>query len=205
MAANYGAHEVMEIHEILSNSINAINQMQLLRAHVQDQQLMSMLDGHLQFAIEEYNNMVQALQQRGITEAIPYRRRLNTSASYGLRNPQTQTPNMSANQMDDNDVASAVLGIHKASATTRMSAALECVDPELRYNIQQGANNCAEQAYEIWQYMNQKGFYQVPTMKEMTTQTMMNTYGPAPMGTMGQTQQQFTQAQQNPQQFTQQM
>ena len=45
--------------------------------------------------------------------------------------------------------------------------------------MQQGAINCAEQAYEIWQYMNEQGYYQVPTMKDVTTQTMSNIYQPA--------------------------
>ncbi|MDN5361514.1 MAG: hypothetical protein PWP70_561, partial [Moorella sp. (in: firmicutes)] len=100
----------------------------------------------------------------------------------GLDNPGTLTPNSSANEMDDRDVASGMLGCHKASATMRMVAALECADPELRRMIQQGAINCSEQAYEVWQYMNQKGYYQVPTMKEMTTSTMMNTYSSANIG-----------------------
>lgn len=40
----------------------------------------------------------------------------------------------------------------------------------------QGANNCAEQAYEVWQYMNAQGYYHVPTMKEMTTQTTISSH-----------------------------
>jgi spore coat protein CotF len=51
--------------------------------------------------------------------------------------------------------------------------------------LQQGAINCSEMAYETWQYMNQKGYYQVPTMKEQTTQTMMNAYTTGNMMNMG--------------------
>lgn len=40
----------------------------------------------------------------------------------------------------------------------------------------QSSNNCAEMAYEIWQFMNEKGYYQVPTMKQMTTNTMTDSY-----------------------------
>jgi spore coat protein CotF len=83
---------------------------------------------------------------------------------------------MSPFQLKDSDIASGVLGIHKTGATFKMLASLECADPNLRRMIQQGAVNCAEQAYEIWQYMNQKGYYQVPTMKEMTTNTVVNSY-----------------------------
>ncbi|AOQ24984.1 hypothetical protein MTAT_02070 [Moorella thermoacetica] len=182
MAAQYGAHEVMEVHEVLSDTIDGINQFQLYRPHTRDQQLRGILDKQIQFMTQEYNNMVQTINQRGMGQAVPYRPVRTASPVYGLDNPGTLTPNSSLNEMDDRDVASGMLGCHKSSATMRMIAALECADPELRRIIQQGAINCAEQAYEVWHYMNQKGYYQVPTMQEMTTSTMMNTYSPATMG-----------------------
>ncbi|MDN5344799.1 MAG: hypothetical protein PWQ18_911 [Clostridia bacterium] len=182
MTAQYGAHEVMEIHEVLSDTIDGINQFQLYRPHARDHQLRSIIDKQLQFMTQEYNNMVQAISQRGVTEAIPYRGPRTAAPVYGLDNPERQTPNTSLQEMDDRDVASGMLGCHKASASFRMMASLECADLELRRMLQQGAINCAEQAYEVWQYMNQKGYYQVPTMKDVTTGTMLNTYSTATTG-----------------------
>jgi spore coat protein CotF len=43
----------------------------------------------------------------------------------------------------------------------------------------QGAVNCADQAYDVWQYMNSRGYYQVPTMQQNTTDTLINTYQPS--------------------------
>ncbi|WP_018130947.1 spore coat protein [Effusibacillus pohliae] len=185
MAANLGAHEVMELHEVLTDAIDGINQFQLYRPHVQDPQLRQILDKQIQFMTQEYNSIVQALQQQGAGQAVPYRTPRQANVQYGLQNPATVTPNASANQMDDRDVASGMLGCHKASACTRMVAALEFANPQLRRMVQQSAVNCAEQAYEVWQYMNQKGYYQVPTMQQTTTNTMLHTYGAAPMGNMG--------------------
>jgi len=187
MAAQYGAHEMMEMHEVLTDTIDGINQFLLYRPHVQDTQLLSILDNQLQFMTQEYNNMVQMMNQQGRSEAVPYRAPLKTAAPiYGLREPATQVPNQSMNQMDDRDVASGMLGCHKASACMRMTAALECANPYVRRMIQQGAINCSEQAYQVWQYMNHKGYYQVPTMKDITTNTMMNSYIPQNMAQMGQ-------------------
>lgn len=90
-------------------------------------------------------------------------------------------PNISPDEMDDRDVASGMLGCHKASASLRMIASLEFADPTLRRMLQQGAINCSEQAFEVGNYMNQKGFYQVPTMKQMTTSTMINSFTTAQM------------------------
>ncbi|WP_066636496.1 spore coat protein [Desulfolucanica intricata] len=184
MPAKFGAHEMMEIHEVLTDTIDGINQFQLYRPHVKDQQLSSILDKQIQFMNNEYNNMVQAINQRGAGESIPYRGIQNITPTYGLNNPATQTPHTSVNQLEDRDIASGMLGCHKASASLRMMASLECADPELRRMVQQGAINCSEQAYEVWNFMNQKGYYQVPTMKDMTTNTMIGTYSTSNMGQM---------------------
>ena len=183
MTAQFGAHEVMELHEVLTDTIDGINQFQLYRPHVTDTALRSILDHQIQFMTQEYNNLVQAANQSGKGEATPYRAP-KTQPVYGLDNPQAQSPNRSVNEMDDQDVSSGMLGCHKASALVRMMAALECADPQLRRMMQQGAVNCSEQAYEVWQFMNDRGYYQVPTMKEMTTNTMMNTYTAASGGQM---------------------
>ena len=181
MAAHYGAHEVMEVHEVLSKSIDTANIFQMLRPQVQDQQLGSMIDNHLQFMTQEYDNLVRTVSQNGANEAIPYSGPRDASPQYGLNSPETQRPNASPRQLNDRDIASIVLGCHKSSASHRMMAALEVADPQLRRTIQQSAVNCSEQAYDVWCYMNDKGYYQVPTMKEMTTNTMVNAYGPAPV------------------------
>jgi spore coat protein CotF len=179
MAAHYGAHEIMEMHEVLTCAIDFINKSQLLRPQVQDQQLAQMMDHQMQFAINEYNNMVQMLQNQGMGQAVPYRSPKAATPKYGLKQPEPQSPNMSAQDLDDRDISSILLGAHKASASKKMLAALECADPNLRRALQQGAINCSEQAYEVWQYMNEQGYYQVPTMKEMTTNTVINSYNQA--------------------------
>ncbi len=185
MPANLGAHETMELHEILTHSIDGINQLQLYRPHVKDSQLKNILDNQINFISQEYNNMVNAISQRGRGEAVPYRKIGNVSPSYGLRNPGPVAPNISADELDDRDIASGMLGMHKSSAVMKMTASLEFADPLLRRMIQQGAMNCSEQAFEVWNYMNQKGYYQVPTMKEMTTETVINTFQPAHTGQVG--------------------
>lgn len=182
MPANLGAHETMELHEVLTHTIDCINVLQLYRPHVKDPQLRSILDNQINFGYQEYNNMVNATSQRGRGEAVPYRRIGNVSPSYGLRNPGPTAPNISGDEIDDRDIASGMLGCHKSSAVLKMTASLEFADPLLRRMVQQGAVNCSEQAYEVWNFMNQKGYYQVPTMKEMTTNTMLHTFHPASMG-----------------------
>jgi spore coat protein CotF len=183
MTAQYGAHEVMELHEVLTNAIDCINQFELYKPHVTDQQLSAIIDRQINAMTNEYNMMVQALNQQGMSQARPYRAPITSQPIYGLNNPAPQSPYASGKKLNDRDVASGMLGCHKASAIMKSIATLECADLNLRRMVQQGSNNCSEMAYEVWQYMNQNGYYQVPTMKQMTTNTMLNTYTPA-MGNM---------------------
>jgi spore coat protein CotF len=182
--SQFGAHEVMEVHEVLTNGINSINTGELMVRFVRDTQLQSMLTRQVQFMVQEYNNLVQAVNSRTFNQqqSIPYRtqsRNMTQAPQYGLNNPSPMSPNASINEMDDRDVSSIMLGLHKTGAGRKMMAALECADPQLRRMMQQGAVNCSELAYETWQYMNSKGYYQIPTLKQTTTQTFMNTFNPA--------------------------
>lgn len=176
MAAELGAHEVMEIHEVLNDTIDGINQFQLYQPHVKDSELQNILERQLHFMKQEYNNIVQTISHHQVNRAVPYRTPKDFSPNYGLKNPSSQSPNHSVNELDDRDISSGMMGCHKASAALRMAASLECADPTIRRMLQQGAVNCSEQAYEIWQYMNQKGYYQVPTMKNATTSTVIGSY-----------------------------
>ncbi|CAM3607457.1 spore coat protein [Paenibacillus lupini] len=179
MAAHLGAHETMEIHEILTSAINGINHFQLYRSMVTDQQLSQMLDRHTQMMMSEYHSAVQSLNQQGSGQMLPFKTMENQAPKYGLDHPMPQSPNLTGSILDDRAIATAMLLCHKNSAAKKMMAALECADPQVRRMLQQGSVNCAEQAYEVWQYMNRMGYYQVPTMKEETTNTILQTYQPA--------------------------
>ncbi|RNB79715.1 spore coat protein [Brevibacillus fluminis] len=183
MAAQMGAHEVMELHEVLSGTINAINHFELYRPYVKDPQLMALLDRHLQFMTQEYNNLAQAVNQQGMGAAmgVPYRAPKMMNPVMGLHQPKPQHPNASAHEMNDEDVSCAMLGCHKASASMQIVATQEIVHPQLRRMVQQGAVNCSEMSYEVFQYMNQKGYYQVPTLADVTTNTATAMYQPTTM------------------------
>ena len=55
LSMNHGAHEVMDVHEVLSASIGALNTFIFLRPHVQDQELLNILDRQYAFMLDEYN------------------------------------------------------------------------------------------------------------------------------------------------------
>lgn len=171
-----GAHEVMEAHEVLTGTIDAINQFMLYRPHVRDQQLGQILDKQVSFMEQEYQNMVGMLnQQKGISSE-PYHARINPGVKYGLRHPSPVTPHETAREINDRDIASGMLGAAKSAAIVKMNAGLECADPQLRRMIIQCAVSAAEMAYETFTFMNERGMYQVPTMPMKTESNFMGTY-----------------------------
>lgn len=188
---SFGAHEVLELHEVLNDAIYGLNTLNLFRPHAQDPMLQAMVDRHMQALTTEYNYMIQLANQQGAGHAVPARR-MNAGGysenhmnqafqpSYGLHNPQTQAPARSAQEIDDADVALCLVNCHKQTASLKMKAALEMADPTLRRTMQQGALNSAEMAYEGFQFANQKGYYQVPTLKDTTQNTYLQAYGTAP-------------------------
>lgn len=182
--ARFGALEMLETHGALTATIDAINQMELYRPHVQDQHLAQILDNHLNAMVQGYNNTVNFLSQTGNAHAVPYRPTMNTRVKYGLRNPSPSTPNRDWNQMNDQDVASGTLCLHKSHAISATMGALECADPTLRNLMTTCAQNHINMAYEVFEFMNERGYYQIPTMQQNTTETMLNLYQPVTMGSM---------------------
>jgi len=178
MQHNFGAHEIVEAHEVISSTIDGINTFELLRRHVSDPQLSEIMDRQLSFAEKEYNDIVSFLSNRHGISSDTYHTRKTYSINYGLRNPSPVSPHETAGRLTDRDVASIMLSVNKCSASRKMTAALECADAQLRRLMMQGAMSCAEKAYEMFTYMNQKGMYQVPTMQDRTQTNFINTFQP---------------------------
>jgi spore coat protein CotF len=178
----FGAHESMEVHEVLNEKINMINHFALYTQQTQNEQLRQMMERHLQSAIQSYDQIVsythdynsgqQRRQAQGMLNVQPQ------SIQYGLHNPQQQMPQMQG-QLNDEQIAFALLSCHKNSAKNCMNSALECADPNIREMLMMSAATCANEAYEVFLFMNQQGQYQVPTLQDNTAKTFLHAYQPA--------------------------
>lgn len=181
----YGANETMKVHEILGEKIGLIDHFSLYAQQCQNQTLRQMIDLHVQTAIQSYNQLVaythdySAAQQ----QVPPYGAPTSNpqEIQYGLRQPAPQAPNLQGT-FTDQQIASAMLSCHKNSAKCHTAAALECADPHVRQMMVQGATTCTNQAYEVFLFMNQQGWYQVPTMEDQTAKTFLHTYQPVQGG-----------------------
>jgi spore coat protein CotF len=180
-AMNHGAHEIMDVREVLSGAVCAMNQVTLLRQNVQDPELANILDRQYQFMQQEYNTTVECFQT-GQDPAVPtqsYKMNQNNDFVYGLKPAQPEKPIQSASEITDQHISSSILGAHKSTAAMKTVAAMESTNPVVRRVLADSIPNCIEMAYEMSLYQNKHHYYQVPQFPEQDMQQMLNAYAPA--------------------------
>ncbi|MDB4866482.1 MAG: spore coat protein [Cohnella sp.] len=177
----FGAHETMETHEILSEKINCITHFNLYAKETNNPQLRDMIVRHQQEEILSYNQMVAYTHDYIPFRPIPPNTDIQgirpQNIQYGLNNPPQFAPHSDAS-FSDMDIAMAMLWCHKNGARNATWASLEAADPNLRRMLMNSAATCANQAYEVFLFMNQQGAYQVPTMNDHTAKTFLHSYQP---------------------------
>lgn len=178
---NHGGHEVLDVQEVLTGAIATMNQMTLLRPHVQDSELADILDRQFRFMADEYNITLECFRT-GQDPSHPtqsYKMRQDNDFTYGLRPTQPKKPIMNASEISDEIISGFLLNSHKMNASGKTMAALESTNPVVRRVLADSVPNCIEMAYEISIYQNKNGYYQVPQLAQQDMQQMMNAYAPA--------------------------
>lgn len=193
-STQFGAHEIIGMNEALMTKAANIEVLSFLSQQVQDQQLQHMLQQQAQAGHQHYMQGVSLLQGQatGATQPGSFMSphlNANMQPKLGLRNPSMPYPNMQASTPSEQSIGTLVLNMHKHGAVAWTTFALECTNPQLRTFLMQGASMCDQMAYETWSFLNQKGYYQVPTLLEKTTQSMIQAYqvpqnAPMMQGTM---------------------
>jgi spore coat protein CotF len=177
----FGAHEVLEASEILTEKTNLINHLALYEQEAQDDQLRSMIRRQLDAAMQAYDVLVaythDASARQGMISPTQQPEPSIENIKYGLRNPQPYAPQRTG-KFNDVMIQKALLNWHKASASSHIQRGLEVSDPNLRQMFLNGAITCFNQAYETFLFMNQQGTYQVPSLDNHTAKTYLHTFQP---------------------------
>ncbi|MFS0638597.1 spore coat protein [Mesobacillus foraminis] len=178
-----GAHEVLELHEVLEETVSAIHQFRLYQPHVQDDDLRTLISTQLTFMLSEYDYLVSLSESISNTKGEVYKRHNpKVDPVYGLDGPHMIYPKPSLPQMTDRDVASGMLQALKSGAVMKKRASLEIASRPLRDALQQASQNCSEQAYEVFLYMNRRGYYQVPILSNQQDVLRQYQYSPESLG-----------------------
>ena len=97
----------------------------------------------------------------------------NSNMQFGYQHPgmmhgqeQKLQSQSQSRALSDRTIAQGALLFHKCGATRDTTAALESAEPHLRNLAANSARVCMDMAYEVFQYMEQKGYYQMPEMPQ---------------------------------------
>ncbi|MEH7108836.1 spore coat protein [Bacillus sp. JJ1764] len=179
---NHGGHEMFDVHEVLVQSIDTLNQYMMLRPHVKDQELLGILDRQYQFIQDEYNITLECFQS-GQDPSKPtqsYEMQQDNDFVYGLKQTsQPKRPMQSLNEISDEFISASMLACCKAGAAGKTMAAVESTNPVVRRVLADSIPNCIEMAYELSIYQNKNHYYQVPQLAQEDMTQIMNSFAPA--------------------------
>ncbi|WP_281884424.1 spore coat protein [Paenibacillus sp. YYML68] len=176
----FAALEFLETQEAVRTKAAHIELYGVLFSMVSDQHLKDILYNQQKRMIEGYNFGVNLLQGRGV-QLHPHTPELRVyeRPQTGLQQPSMPAPNPNATQLSDVSISTIALNLHKAGASMSMQWACECVDPQVRQYHATSANICQEMAWEMFQYMNYRGYYQAPQLADHTMRTMIQAVQPS--------------------------
>lgn len=177
---NHSAHEIMDTHAVLSGFTSAFNEYLMCEQHIQDPELMDILQHQRNFMTNEYNILVEAFKtgQEPSQQTTVYNMDQSNEVKYGLSPSQPTKPNQEISQIGDKCVSSIMMTCCKNMASAMTMAATECTNPVVRRVLADSVPNHIEMAYEIFLYQNKKGFYQVPQFSPQDTAQLLNSYAP---------------------------
>lgn len=169
------------MHETLGGYVSILNQAAILRPHIQDQELLSILDRQYAFTLDAYNITVEAFKT-GRDPSHPtssYQMTSGNDFKYGLTPGQPKKPIQQANEINDEIISGFLLEAHKSSAKSLATTALEVTNPVVRRVLADSIPNCIEMAYELSIYQNKNGYYQVPQLANNDMNALLNSFAPA--------------------------
>lgn len=177
---NHGGHEVFDMHEILMNSVNAMDQYMMFQQFVKDPELMDILNRQHQFMLSQYNIMVECFRTGSKPSQVTsvYMMRQNNNVGFGLRPAQPKKPVHHLSELTDQCISGMMLGLMKANSGQLTFASLECTNPVVRRVLADSIPNYVEMAYELFLYQNKHQYYQVPQLSQSDMQQMLNGFAP---------------------------
>lgn len=179
---NLLAHEMSELNELLMGCTNSIQSMALFIDQAQDPMLREMIQRHYASHVQDYNMKVEFAKQRfGSTDHLNVPA-LPTPTTMNVQSMQWTPiqPQVKLHQLDDRAISTSYLLTLKRSGREYAWAAFETSTPQLRGFLENAFAMCSHQAFEIWQYMVQKGWYAASMAPAQAVRTLAGFYQEVP-------------------------
>lgn len=161
---------------------NSIQSMALFINQAQDPQLRQMIERHYAVHVQDYNMKVEFAKQRfGSTDHlnVPPLAPPSTMNLHSMQWTPIQ-PEVKLQQLNDRAIATSYLLTLKRSGREYAWATFETSTPQLRSFLEDAFRMCSHQAFEVWQYMVQQGWYASITAPSQAVRTLAGFYQEVP-------------------------
>lgn len=176
------AHEVHDLQELTMSCVNSITNMACFINQARDPQLKAMLQRQFPQHIQDYNIKVDLLQKAGVSTqhlSVPQMHQVNINQTQ-ITNFQPVTPRTDVQQFNDREIATAYLLTLKRAGREYAWSAMESSNPEIRSFLESAFQMSSHHAFEVWQYMAQKGYYPVEAAHQSSLDLYGRAYQPVP-------------------------
>ncbi|HLO03860.1 MAG TPA: spore coat protein [Symbiobacteriaceae bacterium] len=177
------AHELYDLHDLTASCANSITSMGHFLQQAQEPALRSLIEQHLPFHVADYNKKVSLLQQNGMQipfSASPLRATLADPTALPVPPAPAVTPRTDAQLLDDREICLSYLLTLKRAGREYAWAAMEMANAEIRTFLEQAFMLSSHQAYDVWQYMVQHGWYPVHPADQAGQELIAGAYNPVP-------------------------
>ncbi|WP_184405076.1 spore coat protein [Geomicrobium halophilum] len=180
-AQSHGGHEMFDAHEMLTSTINVLDQYMIFRPHVNDQELLSILDRQYDYMTTQYNRMVEALStgQKPSMSIQPYEMPASNNVTYGMKPSQPKKPSGTLSEVSEEGLSAQMQGLLKSATSMFAMGAPEVTNPVLRRVIADCIPDFIEMAYEVFLYQNRNGYYQVPQLQQADMDKLLHAFSPS--------------------------
>ncbi|QOR67257.1 spore coat protein [Cytobacillus suaedae] len=168
MEKEHGAHELLKLHEVIQKLKDGLNLYNLYSPQIKNEDFARLVEYQQHFIKSEWKMFLDELCSP-TANVCTYGMYTIFEPTYGYKSISLE----SDTKFSEQEVASSLLAQCKSTALVKLSAALECANPDLRQLMVQSSNNSVHQAYDIWRFMNVVGYYQVPVFTEETTEAII--------------------------------
>jgi spore coat protein CotF len=176
----HGGHEVHDVQEIISGTLNILDQYMIFRQYITCEELLSILNRQYEFIQESYNKIVHAFSNgEAPRERSQYNSQLPINIVYGLKPAQPKKPNRSLANITNQGISGYMLGLIKSQASLKGMAASEITNPIVRRLVADYIPSYIEMSYEIFLYQNKHHYYQIPQYAENDMHQLLNSYAQA--------------------------
>lgn len=169
-------HEIHQLSELTMSCFNSITNMAYFINQAQDPKLKSIIQKHLPLHIQDYNTKVEYLSKADGPTTIFQPPLLQPTLESFTQSPVSPlppaTPRVVLQNMKDREIATAYLLTLKRAGREYAWSTMETANPDLRQFLEKAFLMSSHHAYDVWQYMVEKGYYPLEPAPQDTRATL---------------------------------